>query len=228
MYKQGYIIFIVILTLTGAISCTTEQDPFEQIKEIEARIKLPNIPEFTFSVIDYGAVGDSITDNKVAFDNTIKACNAKGGGKIVVPAGVYRINGPLHLGSHTNLHVEEGAIIKFGSNPDDYLPVVKSSWEGTFIMNYSPFIYAYGQTDIAITGKGCIDGEATETWAKWRAIQRESQMLSREMNHKGVPLEERVFGKGHFLRPQLVQFFNCKNILIEDTRFEDSPLYSPS
>ena len=207
------------------LGCKTASDPYEQIAQIEERIKAPKIPDAVFNVAVYGAVGDSVTDNKLAFDLAISACNKNGGGKIVVPAGVYLIDGPIHLGSYTELHVAEGATIKFGSNPDDYLPVVKSSWEGTFIMNYSPFIYAYGKTDIAITGKGCIDGEATHTWAKWRAIQRESQILSREMNHTGVPIEERIFGKGHFLRPQLVQFFECENILIEDTRFEDAPFW---
>lgn len=216
---------LIVVWLSLLISCQHNHDPFLQIPDIEANVKAPKIPHNYYNVLNYGAIGDSITDNKNAFDKVIAACTYDSGGKIIVPAGIFLINGPLHLKSYTELHLEKGAIIRFGSNPKDYLPVVKTSWEGTFVMNYSPFIYAYGQNDIAITGEGTIDGESSNTWAKWRQLQKPDQLTSRDMNHTRMPIEKRVFGGGHYLRPQLIQFFDCENILIEDVRLEDSPFW---
>jgi polygalacturonase len=78
---------------------------------------------------------------------------------------------------------------------------------------------------VAITGNGIIDGEAKNSWIKWKALEKNDQLLSREMNHKNLPIKERIFGEGHFLRPQLIQFFNSKNILIENIQIEDSPFW---
>ena len=103
--------------------------------------------------------------------------------------------------------------------------MVFTSWEGTFLYNYSPFIYAFGKENISIIGKGTIDGNSANTFATWRQHQKESQALSRQMNHAGTPFEERVFGAGHHLRPHLIQFFQCKNILVQDVTITDSPFW---
>jgi len=209
------------------ISCGQKQVPTTEVNEqsIVSQISEPVIPDYLVNLLDFGAVGDSLTDCKLAFDRAIAAVKEKGGGKITVPAGKYLINGPIHLISKLQLHLEEGATLYFGSNPADYLPMVKTSWEGTFLYNYSPFIYALECNNIAITGKGAIDGEAANTWSMWRMKQRNDQLLSREMNHKNVPVEERKFGEGHFLRPQLIQFFDCNTIKMEDVLIEDSPFW---
>ncbi len=185
----------------------------------------PEFPANRFLITDYGAVGDSVTDSKPAIDSAIKACSLSGGGYIIVPPGVYKVNGPIHLSDNMNLHLSENAVLRFGSDYKDYLPVVLTSWEGTLLYNFSPFIYAYKKKNIAITGKGTIDGEAQNTWAKWRAKQSNDQLLSREMNHKGISIKKRVFGEGHYLRPQLIQLFNCENILIDSVKIEDSPFW---
>ncbi|MGJ5640635.1 glycoside hydrolase family 28 protein [Formosa sp. S-31] len=190
-------------------------------------LKRINEPEFqnrVFSVIDYGAIADGITNAKPAFDQAIQECKQAGGGKVEVPKGNYFLEGPLHLESHLNLELQEGAVLKFSSNPESY-PLVLTSWEGTILYNYSPFIYAYQKENIAITGKGIIDGESSDTFATWHPLQKEDQLRSREMNHNSIPFEERQFGKGHYLRPQLIQFFDCKTILIEDVSIEDSPFW---
>jgi len=124
-----------------------------------------------------------------------------------------------------NLHLEEGARLVFGTNPDDYLPVVLTSWEGTRAYNYSPFIYAKGASDVAITGKGEIDGNASHTWNTWKGLQDPDKKLIRSMNNTGIALEERLFGAGHYLRPHLVQFYECENILVEDVQLSDSPFW---
>ena len=86
-------------------------------------------------------------------------------------------------------------------------------------------IYANSVENIAITGNGIIDGEAKNTWIKWKPLEAKDKFLSREMNHNNTPVKERIFGNGHYLRPQLIQFFNSKNILVENVTIEDSPFW---
>lgn len=182
------------------------------IESILKNISEPVIPDFSLNVKDFGAIGDSISNTKTAFDKAIKALNEKGGGKLIIPEGKYLLNGPIHLTSNMDLHLETGATLLFGSNPEDYLPVVKTSWEGTFLFNYSPFIYALECTNVAITGEGTINGLASKTWTLWHGKQGSDQLLSREMNHKNVPLEERIFGAGHVTEISGIHFENitCK------------------
>jgi polygalacturonase len=224
--KPGIIVLLFVLF----ISCnhTPKVDAVHEIVTAETvlqAISEPVIPDYSVNILDFNAVADSLADNRVAFENAIVALIEKGGGTLVVPAGTYLINGPIHLSSNINLFLDEGSRLKFGSNPADYLPLVSTSWEGTFLYNYSPFIYANNCTNVAITGKGIIDGEASETWNLWRDKQKEDQLLSREMNHNNVPVGERKFGEGHYLRPQLIQFFDCKNIKVEGVKMEDSPFW---
>lgn len=196
----------------------------DEIVSIVSRINVPVFSNYKVVVTKFGAKGDSITNCKKAFDKAIKACKKNNGGVIIVPKGVYTINGPIHFISNVNLHLEEGAKIRIGSNPKDY-PLVLTSWEGTMLYNYSPLIYGINVENCAITGKGVIDGGAKNTWINWKPIEEKDKLLSRKMNHKSTPIKERVFGEGHFLRPQLIQFINSKNILIEDIKIEDSPFW---
>ena len=103
--------------------------------------------------------------------------------------------------------------------------MVKTGWEGTFLQNYSPFIYGYQLHDVSIIGKGTIDGNASTTFSTWKPNQKRGQQLSREMNHQEVPIAERNFGDGYWLRPHLVQFFQCKNITIEDVFITNAPFW---
>ena len=221
-------IFLLLSISLFILSCQ-QQEP-KAVKAINEQtiidqITQPVIPDTAISILDFGAVGDSLTDCRPAFEEAIEAIKERGGGRIVVPKGKYLVNGPIHLTSNLELHLNEGASLYFGSNPEDYLPVVKTSWEGTFLYNYSPFIYAYNCSNIAITGEGTIDGEASETWATWRAKQQKDQQLSRDMNHNKTPVKERIFGEGHFLRPQLIQFYDCNTVKVEGVKIEDSPFW---
>ncbi|MDR2938651.1 MAG: glycoside hydrolase family 28 protein, partial [Prevotellaceae bacterium] len=216
---KKYLPLIAALSLLG---CTAQP---ETADSIVARISPPVFATDTFRVTDFGALPDGRSGCKPAFDKAIAACAQSGGGVVYVPAGTYFMNGPIHLVSNLNLHLQQGARLVFSGTPAHYLPVVKTSWEGTFLQNYSPFIYGYGLQNVAITGPGVIDGEASQSFAPWAAQQKNDQLLSREMNHKGLPIAERVFGQGHYLRPQLVQLYGCQNILVEDVRLEDSPFW---
>ncbi|MGS0941280.1 glycoside hydrolase family 28 protein [Pseudomonas luteola] len=135
---------------------------------IRRKTTVPRFPNVDFDIRRYGAVGDGRTDNSKAFAAAIQACFAAGGGRVLVTGGDY-LTGPIHLKSNINLHIEEGAKIRFITDPKAYLPAVFTRWEGMELMGYSPLIYAYRQKNIAITGKGELDGQADRTtWWPWK------------------------------------------------------------
>jgi len=216
----------LLLFLLVSLQCFAQNNrfPSDSVGAIVKRIQLPRIPSYKISVVKLGAKGDSISNAKLAFDKAMALCKKNNGGTIIVPKGIYTLNGPIHFVSNVKLHLEDGAKIRFGSNPKDY-PLVLTSWEGTMLYNYSPMIYGNNVENIAITGNGIIDGEAKNTWIKWKPLEKKDQLLSREMNHKNTPIKDRIFGEGHYLRPQLIQFVNSKNILIENVQIEDSPFW---
>jgi polygalacturonase len=211
--------------------------PWEVIMpKILSRIKPPVFPKKDFVVTKYGAKADGKTDASPAFKKAIEECNKAGGGRVVVPAGAF-LTGPIHLKSNVNLVVSKGATIKFSQDPNDYLPVVFSRWEGVELMNYSPFIYALDQTNIAITGEGTLDGQSNnEFWWPWNGRagygwkegtpnQRTDRAALMAMAEKGASVKDRVFGAGHYLRPQFIQPYRCQNVLIEGVTVINSPMW---
>ena len=217
--------YFIFLLISWASFAQQNEFPSAKIDSIVKRIQLPVFPSYQINVLKLGAKGDSITNNKAVFDKAMALCKKNNGGTIVVPKGIYKINGPIHFVSNVNLKIEKGAKIKFSDNPQDYLPMVLTSWEGTMLYNYSPLIYAYECSNIAITGEGTIDGEGGKVWKSFKAKESIGKNLSREMNHNAVAIKDRKFGEGYFLRPQMIQFFNCKNILVENIRIENSPFW---
>jgi polygalacturonase len=188
-------------------------------------IHLPSIPDRDFSIADFGAVADGHADALPAIRSAIEACSAAGGGRVIVPAGEYLVNGPIHLRSRINLHVAEGAVLRFSGRPRDFLPLVLTRWEGTLLYNYSPLIYARGAENIAITGKGVIDGNARAEFSSWLARQTPAQNRLRQMGTDGTPLADRRFGEGSFLRPGMIEPYECTNVLIADVTLRDSPFW---
>ncbi|MEP6930764.1 MAG: glycoside hydrolase family 28 protein [Flavobacterium sp.] len=217
--------FLLIVLISWSSFAQKMEFPTAKVDSVVNRIQLPVFPSYQVNVVKLGAKGDSITNNKSFFDKAMALCKKNNGGTIIVPKGIYKINGPIHFVSNVNLKIEKGAKIKFSDNPKDYLPMVLTSWEGTLLYNYSPLIYAYECSNIGISGEGTIDGEGGKTWKSFKAKENDGKMRSREMNHNSTPLNERKFGEGYFLRPQMIQFFNCKNILVENIRIENSPFW---
>jgi len=123
------------------------------------------IPGARLAITQFGAIAGGDTDCTKAFAEAIATCHQAGGGRVLVPPGVY-LTGPIHLKSRVNLHVSDGATIRFTTNTAAYMPVVFSRFECIELMNYSAPIYAFEQTDIAITGKGTLDGQG-EFWHRW-------------------------------------------------------------
>jgi unsaturated rhamnogalacturonyl hydrolase len=203
---------------------------WDAVPAILARIKAPAFPNRDFKITDYGATQGS--DSTSAIRDAIAACHAAGGGRVVITGGVF-LTGAVHLKSNVNLHIAEGATLKFIPEPAKYLPVVFTRWEGVECMNYSPLIYAYGQENIAVTGRGTLDGSAgVENWWGWnRRVpgERPKQVASRnqlfEQGERGVPVEQRIYGEGHYLRPNFIQPYRCRNVLIEDVTINNSPMW---
>jgi polygalacturonase len=131
---------------------------WDRVPEILRRIVPPTFPSKDFNITSYGARGDGTTDCSAAFKSAIGACNAAGGGRVVVPPGRF-LTGPIHLRSNVNLHVQDGATILFSRDPRAYLPAVFTRWEGTEMMGYSPLVYAFEQENVAISGTRtqCVD-----------------------------------------------------------------------
>jgi polygalacturonase len=193
--------------------------------DILSRISEPRGAGPRFSLADFGADPTGKRDNSGAFARALSTLSAGGGGTLVVPAGEYLMEGALRLVSDLRLVLEKGANVRFASRPECYLPPVFTSWEGTFLNNYSPLVYGRGLKNIAVVGAGSIGVVGKEPWTTWRKMQKKDQLESRRMNREGVPHAERVFGEGHFLRPPLLQLFECEGILLEGILIEDSPFW---
>ncbi len=159
-------------------------------------------------------------------NRTIENLSQHGGGTVQVGPGIFPVEGSIFLRSNIQLHLSEETELRFSPNPSDYLPVVKSRWEGTFLMNYSPLIYASDAENIAITGKGMINGQTEKIWHTWKEKQDEDKKLLRQMGNDEIPLEERNFGEGHYLRPSTIELINCKNVLLENFSVENSPFWT--
>jgi polygalacturonase len=205
-------------------SAAGQREGWDLLPDILSRIVPPTFPDRDFKVTDYGAVGDGVTDCREAFKKAIAACTKAGGGRVVVPKGTFLSNGPIHLDNNVNLHVTKNATIKFGTRFDDYLPHVRVRWEGTECYSYSPLVYAYQKTNIALTGKGSLNGQAESSWCMWPMKLKPRTTTNeelREMNHKDVPAEEiKIYGK-----PTMIEPFECRNVLIEGVTLNDYPFW---
>ena len=216
-----------------------------QYKQIEQSIRVPQFADKTYLITKYGAKTDATAaKNQKAIQKVIDLCSKKGGGKVIVPAGSKFLTGAIHLKSGVNLEVQEGAVLEFAFEPELY-PIVETSWEGLECFNLSPCVYAFKAKDIAITGKGTIDGGGSkETWWPWVGNARfgykegpaqnkgaRARLLKNGedgipmYNEKGERSPERVFGPQDGLRPQLVNFNKCEGILIEDITLLRSPFW---
>jgi len=215
-------------------------------RQIEQSIRVPQFADKNYDITKYGAKTDgTAAKNQKAIQKAIDLCSKKGGGRVVVPAGQRFLTAAIQLKSGVNLVVEEGATLEFAFEPELY-PIVETSWEGLECFNLSPCVYAFKAKDIAITGKGTIDGGGSnETWWPWcgnvRFGMKEGGIAQNQgararllkAGEDGVPMydekgqrsPERVFGPTDGLRPQLVNFNKCEGILMEDVTLLRSPFW---
>lgn len=242
------------------LSEATPDEAWAYAEEIIAEVnaQAPTFGDYQVSIADFGAVKKDADvakeeERQLAIDNTKAIYKAicdvneqEKGGTVQVPAGIW-YTGPIHLKANVNLHLDEGAVLKFATDTDLYagdltkelygseLTFVRS--EGTEVYNYSPFIYAKDADNIALTGKGTIDGQASgEYWVQWKTSGAETASLDAltKMGEDGVDVEERKFGESNgepgvatdgFIRPNFVVFVNCDHVLIEDFTTANTPAW---
>ncbi len=228
-------------SLGGCVQNTASIAPgaWEQAEQIRGQVRPPEFPDRTFDIRTYGAQAEPGHDNSQAIAAAILACHNAGGGRVLVTGGVY-LSGPIHLRSNVNLHLDKSATIAFSTDPNAYLPAVFTRWEGMEMMGYSPLIYAYGQTNIAVTGNGKLDGQGSRTtWWPWKGSNFSSvdwgipgvptqvaarNKLMQDMENN-VPVAERIYADGAYLRPPFIQPYACKNVLIEGVTITNAPFW---
>lgn len=178
------------------------------------------------NVKDCDAVADGTTKDTEAIRAAIDKAVRAGGGTVYFPAGTY-LTGPIHLKSNVTLHLDAGAVLKFSTDFDDYLPMVKSRWEGLECINFSPQIYAYQAENIAIVGRGTIDGQGKVWWDAMRSrqgLEKYTAMFA-EKNAEAVG-KDYMAQKGNFLRPPMIQPVDCRRVRIEGVKLQNPPFWT--
>lgn len=209
----------------------------EQAAEIRRRIIAPTFPARRIVITELGAQAGTEHNVGPQIQQAIEQLATVGGGKVVIPPGEF-YTGPVHLKSNINLHLTEGAVLHFIANPELYKPYVYTRWEGMELMGFSPLIYAFEATNVAITGKGTLEGGGSPTqWWPWKGRWKdaawgddpvENQSFTRDalrqMGEDNIPVSERVFDN-NYLRPPFIQPYRCKNVLIEGVTVKNSPFW---
>ncbi|MDR7370124.1 glycoside hydrolase family 28 protein [Flavobacterium aquidurense] len=201
---------------------------------VKAPFKMPaiKIPDFSkceqFSIVDFGAVKGDKEKTSKAIEQAIDKANKAGGGTVVIPEGEW-LTKKIHFKSNVNLHVNKGAVLLFSEDPKDYLPAVRSTWEGYECYNYSPLIYAYQCKNIAITGEGELKAKM-DVWEKWFARPKAHMESLKRLYYLASykkPVEERqMVNDTANLRPHFIQFNRCQNVLMDGVKITNSPFWT--
>lgn len=212
----------------------------------------PIFDTYSESIASFGGVGDGIFDNSKAFAKAMKDISEKGGGHLIVPGGVW-YTGPITFENNVDLHLTDGAVILFSDNFDDY-PIIETTFEGLDTRRCISPLNAEGKTNIAITGDGTIDGNGNAwhwvkkgklTGSQWKALLARGGCLNEkgdiwfpteavrraydmaDMNVvRGLTTDQEWEAVRDYLRPVLLSFRNCKNVLLEGVCFQNSPAWN--
>ncbi len=218
----------------------SEQPGFEVVR--------PSFPDRDYAITAFGAVNDGLSLNTAAINRAIEACSLEGGGRVIIPAGVW-VTGPIRLLDNVNLHVSEGALVLFSDDFDQY-PFVPSYFEGRKVYRAMPLLFGDSVSNVAITGKGAFDGsggawrpvkkmkttegqwadlvrsggvvdEAGEIWWPNRYAFEVSEDPERFMYTIGERPDRDLYKA--FFRPPLLQLISCDRVLLEGPLFQNSP-----
>ena len=235
MNKFSVLILMVFFPLIALADGWNEAE----YRAIERSIEQPKIAERTVIITKFGAkTTASAAQNQQAIHRAIAYLAKQGGGKVVVPAGKWQ-TGALRLASGIELVVSKDALLQFVFDRSLY-PLVKTSWEGMMCWNYSPCIYSYGADDVVVSGEGTIDGGGSnETW--WpmcgkqvfgyvKGVTKEAQVSGsrrrlQQLAEDDVPWDERRFGLGQGLRPQLINFVKGNRVRVSGVTLLHSPFW---
>ena len=222
------------------------------MEKLNFEVVLPKFEQQTFDITNYGAVSGGRVKNTEAFEKAISDCAQKGGGRVVVPRGIW-LTGPIRLESNVDLHLESGAVIKFSEDFYDY-PLINTSFEGFFTYRCVSPIYGRELENVAITGSGVIDGSGG-AWRpvkrfklperQWDALVKGGGTVLEGKEESWWPTEAAKLGNltlvkepallrnkeecekyRDFLRPAMVNFTNCKKVLLEGVTFQNSPAWN--
>ena len=252
MKLKAKILPILLLTLSFSVSAMSGGEFRHLYKDLPfkmGKVSRPSIPSRSVSILDFGGNGNGIELNTLAFENAVQYLSSKGGGHLIVPAGIW-LTGPIELKDNIDLHLEHGAVILFSSDRSLY-PVINTVFEGLDTRRCESPIHADGARNVSITGSGVIDGNGDD----WRAVKK-SKLTSSQwknlvasggvLNEKGNvwypdegfavaeksanmnvpdPSLDEEFIKS-FLRPVMISFRNCENVLIEGCLFQNSPAWN--
>jgi len=248
----------VLIILLSSVFCSCEIEAknaydllYKDLPFSMEKIKVPQFKKNALSVTEYGGVGDGFTLNTEAFSKAIDALSNKGGGRLIVPAGVW-FTGPIVLKSNINLHLEKGALLYFSPDFDLY-PLVNTIFEGLETRRCQSPISGRNLENIAITGEGSINGsgeawrplkKAKVTEAYWKKVVGSGGVLKdpaywfpskkslkgesiSDMNvPRGVLTEPEWLEIKDFLRPAMINLIECKNVLLQGVLFENSPSWN--
>lgn len=235
MNKFSVLILMVFFPLIALADGWNEAE----YRAIERSIEQPKIAKCTVVITKFGAkTTASAVQNQQAIHRAIAYLAKQGGGKVVVPAGNWQ-TGALRLASGIELVVSKDALLQFVFDRSLY-PLVKTSWEGMMCWNYSPCIYSYGADDVVVSGEGTIDGGGSnETW--WpmcgkqvfgyvKGVTKEAQVSGsrrrlQQLAEDDVPWDERRFGLGQGLRPQLINFVKGNRVRVSGVTLLHSPFW---
>ena len=248
------ILFSLLLSTLVLFSCQNSDKRldslYSQAPFSMRRIAEPAIPSRSVSLPDYGAKADGTTLCTEAFSKAIDELSAKGGGRLVVPAGIW-FTGPITLKSNIDLHLQAGAIIVFSTDQDLY-PIIDTNFEGLDVRRCLSPVNADGAHDIAISGHGVIDGSG-DAWREvkkrkvgedmWKSLVKKGGVLADDgsswfpdegykkaratagtLNKPSEDLDEQEIKT--FLRPVMVSLKNCERILLEGVTFQNSPAWN--
>jgi polygalacturonase len=237
-----YFFILLLVVFTGSSWAQTSKLPL---------VKLPVFKKDTFSIKKFNAVGDGLFLNTKNIQSAIEACAKNGGGVVLVPPGLW-LTGPLVLLSNVQLHLSSGANLLFTRDFSQY-PLVAANWEGVPQMRNQSPISATGASNIAITGKGIIDGNG-DAWrmvkkdklneSQWKKLVKSGGIVSDDKK-TWFPTEKILKGNGiknpgvispekdaafyesvkDFLRPNLLVLQQCKVILLDGVTFQNSPAW---
>lgn len=249
---------LIILAITLPISAQkniisiNETNIYEGIEFSMPKVNTTSFPDYQVSITDFGAITGGIVKNTDAFAKAINDVSIKGGGQIIVPRGIW-LTGPITFKSNINLHLEDGALIVFSDDFDDY-PIVKTSFEGLNTVRCISPINANNVENIAITGHGTIDGSG-DAWrpvkrskmtdSQWKNLVNSGGVLSQngkiwfpsQSSKKGyegstnfnVPdliNDDELQSVKDFLRPVMVSIVSCKKVLLDGPTFQNSPAWN--
>ncbi|MFG6685822.1 glycoside hydrolase family 28 protein [Mariniflexile sp. HNIBRBA6329] len=257
--KQLKSIFaLLVLSISASINAQNsniainETTIYEGVEFNMPKVKTTNFPNYEVSITDFGAINGGLFKNTDAFSKAIADVNSKGGGKVIVPRGIW-LTGPITLKSNINLYLEDGALIVFSDDFDDY-PIINTSFEGLNTVRCISPINANNVENIAITGNGIIDGSG-DAWrpvkvskmtdSQWKKLVNSGGVLSKdkkiwfpsEGSKKGyesstnfnVPdliTDDELASVKDFLRPVMVSIVNSKRILLDGPTFQNSPAWN--